>query len=56
MSNVARDPHRAAPPRHDPLAEIRSDDGPDLDVFLTGTVFFDIIFLMSSVFLDLTAA
>ncbi|WP_298327972.1 PfkB family carbohydrate kinase [Haloactinopolyspora sp.] len=45
MSNVARDPHRAAPPRHDPLAEIRSDDGPDLDVFLTGTVFFDIIFI-----------
>ncbi|WP_211239704.1 PfkB family carbohydrate kinase [Jiangella gansuensis] len=43
MSNIARDPFRA-PTRHDPLADRREDDGPDLDVFLTGTVFFDIVF------------
>ncbi len=43
MSNLARDPHRA--PRHDPLADLRPADGPDLDVFLTGTVFFDIVFV-----------
>nr|WP_233552580.1 PfkB family carbohydrate kinase [Jiangella rhizosphaerae] len=44
MSNIARDPYRA-PSRHDPLAGLRSDGGPELDVFLTGTVFFDIIFI-----------
>ncbi|PSL06865.1 sugar/nucleoside kinase (ribokinase family) [Haloactinopolyspora alba] len=45
MSNVARDPHRASAPRHDPLADSRPADAPDLDVFLTGTVFFDIVFI-----------
>lgn len=44
MSNIARDPYRA-PSRHDPLAAQRQDGGPELDVFLTGTVFFDIIFI-----------
>ena len=44
MSNIARDPFRA-PSRHDPLAGVRAGGGPELDVFLTGTVFFDIIFI-----------
>ncbi|NEE04318.1 hypothetical protein G1H10_29520 [Phytoactinopolyspora halotolerans] len=30
---------------YDPLAAIRRDDDPEFDVFLTGTVFFDIIFI-----------
>lgn len=44
MSNVARPPGDSSA-RHDPLAESRSADGPAFDVFLTGTVFFDIIFI-----------
>ena len=28
----------------DPLAALRSDDGPDFDVFVWGTVFLDMIF------------
>jgi sugar/nucleoside kinase (ribokinase family) len=44
MSYVARDP-LATPRRHDPLAGIRAEDDPALDVFLSGTVFFDIIFI-----------
>lgn len=39
---VTSDVHGAA---FDPLAAIRRDDDPPVDVFLTGTVFFDIIFI-----------
>ena len=48
MPRTAREPHPAGQPalsRHDPLAAVRSDDDPEFDVFLTGTVFFDIIFI-----------
>ncbi|MFV0458953.1 MAG: carbohydrate kinase family protein [Actinomycetales bacterium] len=31
-------------PSHDPLAALRSDDDPEFDVFVSGTVFLDIIF------------
>ena len=30
---------------HDPLAAVRHDDDPEFDVFLTGTVFFEIVFI-----------
>jgi sugar/nucleoside kinase (ribokinase family) len=39
---------RPGPPvrtHHDPLTALRQDGDPEFDVFLTGTVFFDIIFL-----------
>lgn len=38
-------PAGAGSKRHDPLAALRSPDAPAFDVFLTGTVFFDIIFI-----------
>ncbi|WP_425470930.1 carbohydrate kinase family protein [Streptomyces armeniacus] len=48
MSNTPRSPGTArpapAPAPVDPLAAVRQDEGPDVDVFLTGTVFLDIIF------------
>lgn len=43
MSNVARPPRASS--RHDPLAGTRPADGPVFDMFLSGTVFFDIIFI-----------
>jgi sugar/nucleoside kinase (ribokinase family) len=36
---------RPAKSYHDPLESIRRDGDPDVDIFLTGTVFFDIIFI-----------
>lgn len=40
------DPTGLAPgrPDHDPLAEVRTPHDPEFDVFLTGTVFLDVIF------------
>jgi sugar/nucleoside kinase (ribokinase family) len=43
VTNIARYPYRDTP-RHDPLAATRRPGDVDVDVFLTGTVFFDIIF------------
>lgn len=47
MPSTAGEPQRAEQPqsRHDPLAAIRHEGDPEFDVFLTGTVFFDIIFI-----------
>jgi sugar/nucleoside kinase (ribokinase family) len=47
VPSTAREPQDAGHPArsfHDPLAAVRHDDDPDFDVFVTGTVFFDIVF------------
>ncbi|WP_211659175.1 PfkB family carbohydrate kinase [Phytoactinopolyspora halophila] len=46
MPSIPRDQY-SSPSRagYDPLAAHRQDDDPEVDVFLTGTVFFDIIFI-----------
>jgi sugar/nucleoside kinase (ribokinase family) len=48
VPSTAREPHDAGQPARslfDPLASLRNDDDPEFDVFLTGTVFFDIVFI-----------
>lgn len=45
MSSSAHDPNFDTPARFDPLAASRRAGDPEIDVFLTGTVFFDIVFI-----------
>jgi sugar/nucleoside kinase (ribokinase family) len=48
VPSTARESQAAGQPArslHDPLAAVRNDDDPEFDVFLTGTVFFDIVFI-----------
>lgn len=45
MTDFVQHAAGGAPSRYDPLAAVRSDSEPEVDVFLTGTVFFDIIFI-----------
>jgi sugar/nucleoside kinase (ribokinase family) len=48
VPSTARESQTAGQPArslHDPLAAVRNDGDPEFDVFLTGTVFFEIVFI-----------